>query len=196
MANKNVYMIGGPNGAGKTSAAMTLLPGFLSINEFVNADNIASGLSPLNPDSMAVTAGKLMIKRIDSLIKEGKNFAFETTCAGRNHVNTLIKCKEAGYQTNLIFLWLPDEEIAVDRVKNRVQQGGHNIPENIIRRRYKTGLYNLVHLYIPNCDNVTIYDNAKMPLLSGQREIVAIKMDNQDIEIRNDQKWQFIQESL
>jgi predicted ABC-type ATPase len=193
---KSVYMIGGPNGAGKTTVAMELLPNFLAINEFVNADNIASGLSPFNPDAIAVTAGKLMIKRIQHLITEEQSFAFETTCAGKNHQQTLKKCQEQGYETNLIFLWLDSADLAVQRVATRVKQGGHNIPTDVILRRYKSGLYNLLNVYIPLCDIVTIYDCSELLFLEKPRDIVASKVPQGMLEIKNQDKWKAIQEAV
>jgi predicted ABC-type ATPase len=192
---KSVYMIGGPNGAGKTTLAMELLPNFLEINEFVNADNIANGLSPFNPDSMAITAGKLMLTRIKNLIEEEKSFAFETTCAGRNHLQTLKKCKDQGYETNLIFLWLASTELAIQRVASRVKQGGHNIPANIVSRRYKSGLRNLLNIYIPFCDVVTVYDCSEPLLLEKSRDIIVSKEPQGICEIRNKNKWKTILEA-
>ncbi len=187
-------MIGGPNGAGKTTLAKELLPKFLAINEFVNADNIASGLSPFNPDSMAIAAGKLMLKRIQSLIAEEKSFAFETTCAGKNHQQTLKKCKEQGYETNLIFLWLADVDLAIQRVSARVKNGGHNIPTDIILRRYKSGLSNLLNIYIPLCDIITIYDCSELLFPGKSRDVIASKMPQEKLVIKNEEKWKKMQE--
>jgi len=189
---KDVYIIAGANGSGKTTAAMTILPDFLAIEEFVNADNIASGLSPLNPDGMAVTAGKLMIERIKTLIKNKKSFAFETTLSGRSHIRTIKECKKAGYEPTLIFLWLPNYDLAIRRVESRVKQGGHNIPTKTIIRRYKSCLCNLVEKYIDICDNVTVYDNSEFIEKGRQRDIIARKIMGEKLEIINVEKWQQI----
>jgi predicted ABC-type ATPase len=119
-AYKDVVMIGGPNGAGKTTAATRLLPKWLGIREFVNADEIARGLSPFNPEGSALAAGRLMIERIQELIERGESFSFETTCSGRAHARTLAKCRDAGYRITLIFLWLPSAKEALKRVARRL----------------------------------------------------------------------------
>lgn len=155
----HLYIMGGANGAGKTTAAMTLLPQYLDVYEFVNADEIARGLNPLNPESANFMAGRVMIERVRGLINSGANFAFETTCAGLSHTQTIAHAKAAGYLTTLIFLWLPSADMAVQRVRSRVQQGGHNIPEMIIRRRYAAGLKNLKERFLPLVDKAVIYDN-------------------------------------
>lgn len=155
----HLYIIGGANGAGKTTAAMTLLPQYLDVYEFVNADEIARGLNPLKPDSANLLAGRVMIERVNSLIEARSNFAFETTCAGYHHAETIKRAKAAGYVTTLIFLWLPSADMAVQRVRSRVRQGGHDIPEPTIRRRYATGLTNLTRLFLPLVDKAVIYDN-------------------------------------
>lgn len=155
----HLYIIGGANGAGKTTAAMTLLPQYLDVYEFVNADEIARGLNPLKPESANLMAGRVMIDRIHKLIESKSNFAFETTCSGHRHAERIKQAKAAGYVTTLIFLWLQSADMAVQRVHTRVRQGGHNIPEPIIRRRYTAGLVNLVKLFLPLVDKAVIYDN-------------------------------------
>ena len=155
----NLFMIGGANGAGKTTAAMTLLSQYLDVFEFVNADEIARGLNPLKPATANIMAGRVMIDRVNGLIQSHANFAFETTCAGHHHVETLKQAKAAGYLTTLIFLWLPSADMAVQRVRSRVKQGGHDIPEATIRRRYAAGLKNLTELFMPLVDKAVIYDS-------------------------------------
>jgi predicted ABC-type ATPase len=155
----NLFMIGGANGAGKTTAAMTLLSQYLDVFEFVNADEIARGLNPLKPATANIMAGRVMIDRVNGLIQSYANFAFETTCAGHHHVETLKQAKAAGYLTTLIFLWLPSADMAVQRVRSRVKQGGHDIPEATIRRRYAAGLKNLTELFMPLVDKAVIYDS-------------------------------------
>jgi len=157
---RDVIMLGGPNGAGKTTAAASLLPGALGIHEFVNADEIARGLSPFNPEGAAVAAGRLMIERIRALAQTGVSFAFETTCAGRGHARLLQTCRAAGYRLNLVFLWLPSPEAALARVARRVREGGHLIPDDVVVRRYGAGLRNMRWLYLPMMDGALIYDNS------------------------------------
>ncbi|MCL2469398.1 MAG: zeta toxin family protein [Alphaproteobacteria bacterium] len=173
----HLYMIGGANGAGKTTAAMTLLPQYLDVYEFVNADEIARGLNPLKPENANLTAGRVMIERIRNLIKAQTNFAFETTCcSGRHHTKTIRQAKAAGYVTALIFLWLPSADMAVQRVHSRVQQAGHDIPEPTIRRRYKAGLINLTKLFLPLVDKVIVYDSTTTNPLNFRK--IAEKNEN------------------
>ncbi|WP_089894832.1 zeta toxin family protein [Chitinophaga arvensicola] len=155
----NLYIIAGCNGAGKTTASFTLLPGILDCKEFVNADIIAAGLSPFNPGSMALPAGRLMLKRIKELMQAKVDFAFETTLATRSYVSLIEKAKAIGYTVSLLFFWLDSPEMAQQRVSQRVQQGGHHIPHEVIRRRYSRGLHNLMHLYTSLCDHWMIVDN-------------------------------------
>jgi len=159
----NLYIISGCNGAGKTTASFTVLPKMLKCNEFINADEIARGLSPLNPDKAAIEAGRLMLTKIDRLIKQQNDFAFETTLSSRSFINTIRKAKMNTYQITLIFFWLESVDLAVERVKTRVQEGGHQVPEPVILRRYYSGLSNLFHLYLPVCDYWMIFDNSSSP---------------------------------
>ncbi len=154
-----MYIISGCNGAGKTTASYTVLPEVLGCKEFVNADEIARGLSPFNPESVAIDAGRLMLARMQGLIREGADFAFETTLSTRSYVNFIKQAREAGYFVVLLYFWLPSPELAIERVAQRVKEGGHNIPTDVIRRRYSKGLYNLTRLYTPICDFWAIYDN-------------------------------------
>ncbi len=156
---KQLFIIAGPNGAGKTTASYTILPDVLNCNEFVNADEIAKGLSPFNPESVSIQAGRLMLERINQMIEEGKSFAFETTLATRSYVGFVKKAQQKGYFVSLIFLYLPSAEQAIERVAMRVKEGGHNIAPDVIVRRYKRGLENLVKLYMPICDSWIIYNN-------------------------------------
>lgn len=155
---REAIMLGGPNGAGKTTAAASLLPDALGIREFVNADEIARGLSPFNPEGSAMAAGRLMIERMRALAHVGESFAFETTCAGQGYVRLLQMCRTAGYRLTLVFLWLPSAEAALARVARRVSEGGHGIPDGVVRRRYAAGLRNMRRLYLPMMDIALIYD--------------------------------------
>jgi predicted ABC-type ATPase len=156
----NIYVIGGANGSGKTTVARRLLPNFLDVFEYVNADEIASGLSPFHPESVARQAGRLMLERLDTLVQERADFAFETTLAARSFAHFLRGRKSQGYTINLIYFWLQTPELAIERVHRRVESGGHNIPEEVIRRRYERGRRNLTQLYLPLCDTWIIYDNS------------------------------------
>ena len=159
----NLYIIAGCNGAGKTTASFTVLPEMLDCDEFINADEIARGLSPLNPERAAIEAGRLMLTKIDKLISNKKDFAFETTLATKSYVNTIQKAQENGYQVSLVFFWLESVGLAKERVKIRVSDGGHSIPEPVITRRYYSGLANLFKLYLPICDYWMIFDNSAAP---------------------------------
>ena len=186
---KEVIVIGGPNGAGKTTAAADLLPLHLHISEFVNADEIARGLSPFNPDGTAVAAGRLMLDRIRYLIEANKSFSFETTCAARGHIRTLETCRAAGYLLTLLFLWLPSPEMALARVARRVAEGGHHIPNDVVRRRYAAGLRNMRHLYLPLVDTVLVYDNSDTGGI-----LIAERRPGTPLVIHDAKRWRRIEE--
>lgn len=154
-----VYIIAGPNGAGKTTFAMKFLPRIAEVN-FINADLIAAGVSPLNPGSIAVEAGRIFLARIRELASRKTDFAFETTLSGRSYINLLSELRSAGYRIHLFFLWLPSLDLALKRVADRVQKGGHNIPAEVVGRRFKRGIHNLFNLYRGLCDLIVIYDNS------------------------------------
>lgn len=160
---RNLYVIAGCNGAGKTTASFTVLPEMLDCREFVNADEIAKGLSPFNPEGVAIQAGRLMIDRIIHLLKEGETFAFETTLATRSYIKLIQQAQKRGYFVTLLFFSLSSPEQAVARVAKRVSQGGHNIPLEVIHRRFHAGLQNLFQLYIPVVDYWALYDNSTVP---------------------------------
>lgn len=166
----NLYIIAGCNGAGKTTASYTILPEMIGCKEFVNSDEIAKGLSPFNADSIAVAveASRIMYKRIRELITMRKTFALETTLASRSIAKLLQGAQDKGYYVTLLYFWLNTPELAVERVKNRVASGGHNVSETTIRRRYRTGIQNLFELYMPICDYWMITDNSLSPI-----EIIA-----------------------
>ena len=175
---KRLYIISGCNGAGKTTASYTILPEMLDCNEFVNADEIAKGLSPFNPNKVAIKAGRLMLTRIDELLESGIDFAFETTLSTRSYVNTVKKAQEKGYFVTVLYFWLNTPDLAVERVKIRVMEGGHDIPEQTIRRRYDLGISNMFNLYIPVADYWMFIDNSKSPfniLADGSKNAENIK---------------------
>lgn len=160
---ENLYIISGCNGAGKTTASFTVLPEILHCREFVNADEIAKGLSPFNPESVAIEAGRLMLHRVEELLERGVTFSIETTLATRSYVNLVRKARAKGYRVHLIFFWLDSPELAVQRVAERVSKGGHNIPLEVIKRRYVTGIRNLFGIFMKEVDLWMIYDNSHTP---------------------------------
>lgn len=160
---KTLYIIAGCNGAGKSTAAKTLLPQIWQCREFVNADDIARGLSPYNPESVSVTAGKIMLNRIEVLLDGDESFSVETTLSTRSYVKVIEKAREKGFRVSLLFLWLVSPDMARLRVNQRVSEGGHNIPDDVVQRRYYKGISNLFHLFLGVCDEWVIYDNSINP---------------------------------
>lgn len=158
-----LYIISGCNGAGKTTASYTILPEMLDCREFVNADEIARGISPFKPESVSIQAGKIMIERISNLMVNGTDFAIETTLATKIYAKIIKYAQERGYKVTLLFFWLSMPNLAVERVKMRVASGGHNIEEKTIRRRYDIGIKNLFSLYIPLCEYWMIINNSTIP---------------------------------
>jgi predicted ABC-type ATPase len=185
---KDVVILGGPNGAGKTTAAARLLPRDLGIREFVNADEIARGLSPFNPDQSAIPAGRIMIERIRALVQAGESFAFETTCAGRAHVQLLHACRTAGYRLTLIFLWLSSPEMALARVAGRAAQGGHSLPREVIVRRYHAGIRNMRELHLPAVDEAFVYDNS-----DGAGDLIAERPLDGHFVVHDPTRWSLIE---
>ena len=186
----NLYIIAGCNGAGKTTASFTILPEMLNCKEFVNADNIAAGLSPFNPESVAIEAGRLMLSRIHELMKSGVDFAIETTLATRSYVSLVRRAQEAGYKVTLLFIWLDSPQTAMKRVADRVAKGGHSIPADVIERRYYRGIYNMVNLYIPLCHRWMLVDNETVtpkPIAEGGRDIGNIIINEYIWKIINEQ---------
>lgn len=180
MIDKKLYIIAGCNGAGKTTASFTILPEILDCKEFVNADEIAKGISPFQPEKVAFEAGRIMLKRIDELLSEKTNFAFETTLATKSHKNKIAKAKEEGYQVILLFFWLQTIGLAKERVNIRVSEGGHNIKPEVIKRRYIRGIKNLFDIYLPIVDSAFIFDNseAKSVLIADKRPDDTLKVVN------------------
>jgi predicted ABC-type ATPase len=187
---REAIMLGGPNGAGKTTAAATLLPQALGIREFVNADEIARGLSPFNPEGAAVAAGRLMLARIRDLARAGDSFGFETTCAGRGYAGLLRTCRAVGYRLSLVFLWLPSPEAALERVARRVREGGHGVPDDVVVRRYAAGLRNMRRLYFPMVDGALIYDNS-----DDRRTLIAERTLEDPLSVYDHERWALIEEA-
>jgi predicted ABC-type ATPase len=185
---KDIVIIGGPNGAGKTTAAPAVIPRHLDIREFVNADEIARGLSPFNAERAAVKAGRLMIARMHELVEAGESFAFETTCAGRIYIPWLRACKARGWRVTLLFLWLPTPQAAVDRVARRVRQGGHQIPTDVVIRRWRAGIANMRDFYLPLADAAAIYDNSDVG-----RVLIAERTPEAPLVVYDAVRWAMIE---
>ena len=191
----NLYVISGCNGPGKTTASYTVLPEILDCEEFINADEIARGLSPFNPDKVAIEAGRIMLAKINEFLRKGLDFAFETTLSSKSFLNTIKRAKENGYEVTLLFFWLDSVELAIERVKTRVAEGGHDIPEKVIRRRYYSGIKNLFDLYIPVCDYWMITNNStpNLELIAEGNYETINKIENNRIfklmkSLKNDNK--------
>lgn len=178
MTNKNLYIISGCNGAGKTTASYTVLPEVLDCREFVNADEIARGLSPFNPESVAIEAGRLMLSRIEELLERDESFSIETTLATKSYINLVRRAQAKGYNVRVLFFWLNSPELALQRVAERVEKGGHNIPADVIRRRYVAGIRNLFRLFMREVDYWEIYDNSEYPAVQ-----IATGGKNENTEI-------------
>ena len=183
-----LYIISGCNGSGKTTASYTILPEILNCREFVNADNIALGISPFNPEKVAFEAGRVMLERIKDLLNREKDFAFETTLAARFYTSFIKEAKKKDYEVTLLYLWLSSPEMAKERVAARVLKGGHDIPEKDIERRYFRGIKNLFELYIPLCDNWMVIDN-----MDTVPEVIAQgSIDESEAQIKNKDIWKQI----
>jgi predicted ABC-type ATPase len=189
---KKILMIAGPNGAGKTTMTLELIRSCSMLYEFINADEIARGLAPKHPESMALTASKLMIQRLKSLLDADQSFAFESTASGTNYVKHLKSAKSKGYEISLTFLWLSNPEEAVRRVAQRVKQGGHHVPEESITRRYYSGIKNLILHYLPIADEALIIDNSSKE--DASKRVIARKNNNNPIDILDAIIWKKIEE--
>ncbi len=169
-AAPKVVVLAGPNGAGKSTSAAELLRGVLQVDEFVNADTIAQGLSAFAQDRVAFQAGRIMRKRLRELAASRTSFGFETTLASRSYAPWLRRLQASGYEMHLLFLWLPSADMAVARVADRVRLGGHDVPEPTIRRRHASGLTNLRSVYLPLADSWKIIDDTRIdrsPLIAA-----------------------------
>lgn len=187
MRNKNVYIIAGPNGSGKTTFATRFLPEHVKCPNFINADLIAQGLSPFKPRLVAIKSGKLVLQQIKGFAERGVDFAFETTLSGRLYVNLFSQLKKKGYTLHLFFLWIPNSNLAISRIKERVLEGGHNVPDSDVRRRFSRSISNFFNLYEPLVNSWMLFDNSKIkPIL------IALKK-NKHQEIINKEQFAIIQ---
>lgn len=183
----NVVVIAGPNGAGKSTLAPALLRDTFGITEYVNADTIAEGLSAFAPEQASISAGRVMLQRLHQLAAERKDFAFETTLASRHYAEWLQTLQLEGYYVSLVFLWLRDIELAVERVQERIRVGGHSIPDEVIRRRFERGFTNLFNRYIPIVDEWILFDAS----LKERAEIARFTKES-GLEVGDDELWKVI----
>jgi predicted ABC-type ATPase len=185
----SVVILAGPNGAGKSTAAPALLQGALNVTEFVNADVIARGLSGFNVEGAAIAAGRVMLARLRELARHRVSFAFETTLASRSLARRLVELKREGYSVHIIFLWLSSAELAIERVADRVRMGGHSVPADAIRRRYRAGVRNFLGLYEPLASTWRLYDNSgDSPKLIAAR-LIAARLDISSMNVYDEGVW-------
>lgn len=182
-----LYIISGCNGAGKTTASYSLLPEMLNCKEFVNSDEFAKGLSPFDPSKASIQASRYMLKKFRYLLERGKDFAIETTLATRTLLKMAKKAQAAGYTVTLLYFWLNSPDLAVERVRARVATGGHDIPEETIRRRYNTGIYYFFSLYAPICERWILADNSQIPF-----RVIAEGTKNEVLTIRDEETYKTI----
>ncbi|UCB57043.1 MAG: zeta toxin family protein [Candidatus Omnitrophota bacterium] len=187
MENRNAYIIAGPNGSGKTTFAKKFLPDYVKCPNFVNADLIAQGLSPFSPQAVAIKAGKLVLQQIHEFANSRVNFAFESTLAGKSYVNLFKELKRKGYKLHLFFLWIPNAELAIFRIKDRVAEGGHNVPVQDVRRRFKRSICNFFKLYQPLLNSWMLFNNA------GSIPALIAKTKNGQIIITDQQLFEQIE---
>ncbi len=183
----NLYIISGCNGSGKTTASYSLLPEMLDCREFVNSDEFAKGLSPFDPSQASIQASRFMIMKIRYLLKKRKDFAIETTLATRTLLRTARMAQEAGYTVTLLYFWLNSPELAIERVRARVEAGGHNIPEETIRRRYNVGIYYFFNTYAPACERWILADNSQIPF-----RVIAEGSKDETFTIRDEETYRKI----
>ena len=182
----SLYIISGCNGAGKTTASYTMLPEMLECREFVNSDEFAKSLSPFDPSAASVMASRMMLLKIRYLLDRNVDFAIETTLATRSLLGIIQQARDSGYTVTLLYFWLNSPELAVKRVKDRVAAGGHNIPEDVIRRRYRMGLRYFFGTYAEVCDRWVLADSSKMPF------VVVAEKTGQLMYIKDNEKYRLI----
>ena len=185
---REILILGGINGAGKTTAAKVLQPEFFEKHQFLNADEIARNISPENVEGAALAAGRRLIERMRELVNRGISFGLETTCSGKSYVRLLEQCKTNGWCIILLYFWLDSPESAIARVARRVSQGGHSVPEDVIRRRYFASVRNMRDLYLPVADEAEIYDNGDLG-----RVLIAEKRAGHLFAIHDRERWSRIE---
>ena len=186
MKNKNVYIITGPNGSGKTTFAVKFLPDYAKCPNFINADLIAQGLSPFAPRSVAIKAGKIVLNQINEFARRRVDFAFESTLAGKTYAALFKKLKAKGYRLHAFFLWIPSAELAITRIKDRVAEGGHDIPNQDVKRRFKRSLVNFFEIYQPLLDSWMIFNN------SGSTPALIAKTKNGQVQVLDEKLYKQI----
>ena len=189
MSQPHVIVIGGPNGAGKSTIAPLVLRDYLAVPDFVNADQIAAGLSAFNPEGAAFEAGRIMLRRLDELAASDRSFAFESTLSSRTFSVFLKKLKAQGYRINLCYVWLDSIALAQERVALRVKMGGHNIPPDVIARRYARSIQNFRDLYLPIADRWRVYDNSN----ESNSRLIARGGEEINTDIYKEDAWKTIQ---
>ncbi|MBO7077022.1 MAG: zeta toxin family protein [Bacteroidales bacterium] len=180
-----LYIISGCNGSGKTTASYTLLPDLLNCREFVNSDEFAKSFSPFDPGAASVTASRYMLMKINYLLERKADFAIETTLATRSLMQIVRQAQQQNYETTVLYFWLNSPDLAIERVRDRVESGGHHIPDAVIRRRYVMGLQYLFDVYIPVIDRWILADNSKPPfsvVAEGSKDVIYIK-DNEKYQL-------------
>ena len=186
----NIVVIAGPNGSGKTTAAPVLLRDYLGLTEFVNADTIAQGLSGFDVEGVAMRAGRIMLARLRELAEAQADFAFETTLASQSFAPWLKELRGTGYRVHLLFLWLASPEMAVARVRTRVEQGGHHVADEVVRRRYHRGLRNFFRIYRPVVDEWMMFDNSG----NAAYELIAAQVQPDSVQVVNHALWKALEE--
>lgn len=187
---KELYVVGGSNGAGKTTFARVFLPDYAGCRRFINPDLIAAGLSPFDPALAMVEAGRLVLREIDKSIRAGDSFSFESTLSGKTYLKVIQDAKTRGYTVHLFYVWIPDVELGLARIRDRVQNGGHNVPENDVRRRFPRTLTNLFDHYRPLVDSLHFFDN------SGQNPVLVFEDANGKMTIHDENRYRFVKETI
>lgn len=177
----NLYIVAGANGSGKTTFANSLLSNYVSCANFVNADLIAKGISPFNPERAAIKAGKILLEEINDLAKKKADFAIESTLSGKTHVRMIKFLRKYSYQIHIFYLWVPSVELSIERISDRVKNGGHHVPTKDVRRRFKKSLDNFLHIYRNICDSWILFDNS-----TDKPRIVAQSINEEQIVMDHD----------
>lgn len=183
------YVIAGPNGAGKTTFALRYLKELTGCRNFINADLIADGLSPLDPSKAQMEAGRILLREIRSCVQRGEDFAFETTLSGKSYARLLKELRVEGWKIVLFYLWIPSARFSAARVRQRVESGGHDIPVDAIQRRYRRTVSNFLNVFVPLCDEVFCYDNSdSLPVLSCEwknGELSILDLERHEMIVRS-----------